>query len=328
LVQKIGHWSRHVLAIAAILAVSSRAGAAQIYTDPEVTRGAIVLHDWRIQSSCKVPQNGAEISTASFQPRDWYPATAPGSVVANLVADKLPDYPDPTVGMNLRKLPGMEYPVGTMFAKRPMPESSPFHCSWWYRAEFFVPAAGQARQNWLNFQGINYRANIWLNGHRIAGADQVAGSWRTYEFNVTSGLAYGTANVLAVEVFAPTENDLAITFVDWNPMPPDKDMGLWREVFIVGSGPIAIRHPFVDTRFTNGKLDAADLTIYATVKNGSSQTLKGSLQVSVENIKVVQDFELPAGESREISFSSDRYPQLHVKNPRVWWPARLGAQNL
>ncbi len=286
------------------------------------------MRDWRIQSSCKVPENGPVISTASFRPRDWYPATVPGPVVANLVADNLPDYPDPTVGMNLRKLPGMEYPVGTMFARRPMPESSPFHCSWWYRAEFSMPAADQGRQNWLNFQGINYRANIWLNGHRIAEADQVAGAWRTYEFNVTSSLAYGTANVLAVEVFAPTENDLAITFVDWNPMPPDKDMGLWREVFIAGSGPVALRHPFVDTKFTNAALDAADLTIYATVKNGSSQTVKGSMRVSIENIRVVQDFELPAGESREISFSPDRYPQLHVKNPRIWWPARLGPQNL
>ena len=51
--------------------------------------------------------------------------------------------------------------------------------------------------------------------------------------------------MLAVQVFAPTEHDLAITFVDWNPAPPDKNMGLWRDVYVTTSGPVALRYPTV-----------------------------------------------------------------------------------
>ena len=39
---------------------------------------------------------------------------------------------------------------------------------------------------WLNFKGINYRANIWLNGKQIADSDEIAGAWRTYELNITN----------------------------------------------------------------------------------------------------------------------------------------------
>ncbi len=77
---------------------------------------------------------------------------------------------------------------------------------------------------WLNFRGINYRANIWLNGKQIAKSDDVAGAWRTYEFNITDAAKLGAENVLAVQVYAPTDTDLAITFVDWNPAPPDQNM--------------------------------------------------------------------------------------------------------
>ncbi len=288
---------------------------------------------WQIQSSCQVSEKGDVISTPLFKSGEWYPASVPGAVVANLVADKVKDYPDPYTGMNLRRMPGVKYPIGGEFSNLPMPEDSPFRCSWWYRTTFdvpdvSVPARNQGKQSWLNFQGINYRANIWLNGKQVANRKQIAGAFRTYELNVTSNLVYGKPNVLAVEVFAPSENDLGITFVDWNPMPPDKNMGLWREVFITTSGPAALRHPFVDTRFHGDTLDVANLTIFAEVKNGSDKPVKGSVEVAIENIRVAQAIELPPGETREVSFSPEQYPLLQIKNPRVWWPAKLGPQEL
>jgi exo-1,4-beta-D-glucosaminidase len=194
---------------------------------------------WQIQSSCKVGEKGGVISTLSFKPQAWYQASVPGAVVANLVAGKVKDYPDPYTGMNLRKMPGVNYPIGGEFSNLPIPEDSPFHCSWWYRTTFSIPEASRGKQNWLNLQGINYRANIWLNGKQVADSKQIAGAFRTYELNVTPDLAYGKPNVLAIEVFAPSENDLGITFVDWNPMPPDKNMGLWRGAFITTSGPVS-----------------------------------------------------------------------------------------
>ena len=130
-----------------------------------------------------------------------------------------------------------------------MPQDSPFRCSWWYRTEFKLPDNFAGRKVWLHFGGINNRANIWLNGHKIADAKDVAGAYRTYEYEISASLTPGQSNSLAVETFAQTEKDLGINWVDWNPAPPDKDMGLWRPVYLQASGPVAIRYPQVITHF-------------------------------------------------------------------------------
>ena len=193
-----------------------------------VAEARVFLHDgWSIQTSAKVEAKGEEISTSQFAPKGWHEATVPTTVVSALVKDKT--FPDPLFGMNLRNFPGMNYPIGGNFSNIPMAPDSPYAVSWWYRKQFAVPESYKGKTIWLKFDGINYRANIWLNGKQIAKSDDVAGAWRTYEFNVTDAAKPGAENVLAVQVFAPTDHDLAITFVDWNPAPPDKNMGLWRE---------------------------------------------------------------------------------------------------
>ena len=180
---------------------------------------------------------------------------------------------------------------------------------------------------WLNFGGINYRANIFLNGKQIADSNQVAGAWRTYEFNVTSTLKPG-ANVLAVQVWAPTENSLAITFVDWNPSPPDKNMGLFREVYLTASGPVALRYPAVISKVDSPTNDSAHLTVTALARNGSDHAVKGTLKGRIDSIEFEQAVELAAGESKDVVFTPDRYPQLNLNNPRLWWPAQMGTPNL
>ncbi len=115
-----------------------------------------------------------------------------------------------------------------------MPADSPYRCSFWFRTEFSTPASAAKSAAFLHFLGINYRANIWLNGKKIADRADVAGAYRTFEFRVTDQLKKDGNNALAVEVFAPERYDLGLTWVDWNPTPPDKDMGIWREVFLAG----------------------------------------------------------------------------------------------
>ena len=137
-----------------------------------------------MQSSAKVAQTGDQISTSKFEPRDWYAVQVPTTVVAALVKHKV--YPDPEFGMNLRSLPGMSYPIGENFSEQAMPQDSPFNVPWWYRKEFVLPPSLAGRTIWLNFAGINYRADIWLNGKQIANSNDVVGAWRTYQFNITS----------------------------------------------------------------------------------------------------------------------------------------------
>src|SRR6516225_6317548 len=145
------------------------------------------LHkNWQIQSSCEEKSTGEQISLAGFDASSWHKAEIPATVVGALVTDKT--YSDPTYATNLDSFPGMSHSNKQIFANHDMPEGSPFRCSWWYRTEFRAPTeAGRAVQ-WLNFLGINYRANIWLNGQRIADTHDVAGTYRSYEFSVSKFL--------------------------------------------------------------------------------------------------------------------------------------------
>src|SRR5580700_2479262 len=169
---------------------------------------------WTIQSSALDEDSGDVISKPGYKTTGWYPATMPSTVVAALVKDRV--YPDPAFGMNLRGMAGESYPIGMNFSNVHMPPDSPYRVSWWFRTEFQGPAERKGGTEWLRFDGINYRANVWLNGKRIADARNMAGAWRLFEYNVTEALRPGAVNALAVEVFAPLPDDLSITFVDWN----------------------------------------------------------------------------------------------------------------
>jgi exo-1,4-beta-D-glucosaminidase len=281
---------------------------------------------WSLQSSTKVEAKGELISTPRFSPQGWHSATVPTTVVAALVKDKT--LPDPFFGMNLRDFPGMNYPIGGNFSNIPMAPDSPFAVSWWYRKTFSVPESYRGKTTWLEFDGINYRANMWLNGKQIANSDDVAGAWRTYDFNITDGVRPGAENVLAVQVFAPTDHDLAITFVDWNPAPPDKNMGLWRDVYLTTSGPVALRYPTVVSKLNPPANDNAQLTVTAQLKNSTSQAVKGVLRGQIEGEKFEQEVELAANEAKDVTFTPDKFQQLVFSRPRLWWPAQMGKPNL
>ncbi len=280
--------------------------------------------DWKLSSS-KINASGDTISTADFKPAGWQSTTVPSTVVGSLVESG--HYTNPFFGTNLRSLPGMSYPIGANFSLREMPTNSPFHVSWWYRREFQLPTP-RIGQVWLHFLGINYRANIWLNGKLIASDKEVAGAYRTYEFNVTDAVAPAWKNVLAVEVFPPEPDNLALTWVDWNPAPPDKDMGLWREVYLTTTGPVEIRHPQIVTKLNLPALTEAALTVRAELHNATDKAVRATLQGQIESVNFKQTAQLGPHEHKEIVFAPDTYTQLVFSNPRLWWPTEIGPQNL
>ena len=285
---------------------------------------------WQLQSSCQFDATGGQISAPGFQATGWHSTSVPSTVVAALVAEGT--YPDPDFGMNLRKIPGTTYPIGANFANLPMSKDSPFACSWWYRKELTLSKDFEGRTIWLHFDGINYRANIWINGKKFADEKEVAGSYRIYDFDVTKFVKLGETNAIAVETFAPTQNDLAMNWVDWNPAPPDKDMGLWGDVYLATSGAIALRHPQVVTHFADASLDEADLTVMADVRNASSAQVSaivaGTIPSANGDVHFEQPVELKPGERRNVTFTPAQFPQLRITHPGIWWPYGLGPQNL
>src|SRR5262249_32672012 len=133
-------------------------------------------------------------------------------------------------------------------------------------------------------------------------------------------------NALAVEVFAPEEKDLAITWVDWNPSPPDKNMGLWRGVTLWTGGDVTLRHPFVATRLEPG--GQAALTGSVDLHNTEPRKLAGVLRVEFEGVRASETVELAAGETKTVSLAPERHPELLLSTPRLWWPYALGEPNL
>lgn len=279
----------------------------------------ILLHDnWAIQASATMKDKGNAISLPGYTAKGWYPTAMPSTVLATLVANKV--YADPYYGNNYYELPGVR--------RWDIPEGNPFESAWWFRTEFDVPASYSGKHIWLKFHSINYRANLWVNGQEVADSLQIEGAYRLYAFDIARYAKAGQKNCIALEIFPPKTFDLTISWVDWNPTPPDRGMGIWYDVTLSSSGPVAIDHPFVKTKLNLPSTDKANLTVVAELKNAENVPIKGLLKGTIENISFVKEVTFNANETKEITFSFQEFPQLTVKKPRLWWPHTVGPQNL
>ena len=306
-----------------IISLVGTAASSKEVTDSAIT---ILRDNWFIEPSADVHAPGEVISSVGFSTRDWYRATLPSTVISALVEDKV--YPDPYTGLNLRSIPGTTYPIFDDFSNVPMPPASPFRQSWWYRTEFKLPPEYFGKTVWLGFDGINYRANVWMNGVKISSSENLAGTWRLFNLDVTSAAKPGQTNSLAVEIFPPQPRDLAITLVDWAPMPPDKEMGIWRDVHLTATGPIALRYPAVLSKLNLPAADRAMLTIRAELTNSADSSVEAVLKGYIENLAFEQPVHLGPKETQVVHITPEKFPQLVVANPRLWWPVQVGKQDL
>lgn len=271
---------------------------------------------WRVQSSASVHTADREVSGPGYATDGWHAATVPSTVVRALVEES---GIDPYMGMNLRSLPGVTYPVGSGFGDIPIPDDSPFVVPWWFRGQFELPRAPGDRHVWLRLAGVSYRADVWLNGRLVADKSKVAGTFRNFELDVSAQVTACAANTLALKVFSQKQDELGWNWVDWNPFPPDKNMGVWGEVEIFTSGPVRLRHPQVESKLS---ADRAHLTVRVEASNVSDRSVSFDLDGALEARRFNQKVTLAPGETRELEFPLD------VDQPRLWWPVHMGAPEL
>ena len=181
--------------------------------------------NWQVMSSADISVDGSIISSSEIGTDNWYNTTVPNTVMSVLVQNGV--FENIFMGDNFDKVPNEQFEI-----------------PWWYRTSFSLETKDHEENYQLLFEGINYKANIWLNGQLVAGSDEVEGCFRIFDFNVTDFLHKGE-NVLAVEIIPPIPGDLTIGFVDWNPWPPDNNIGIWRPVKLLKSGPISMKNVFV-----------------------------------------------------------------------------------
>lgn len=286
-----------------------------------------------MQFAKKVPQTGAQIAAADFDTSGWYAATVPGTVLTTLVDNHV--YPEPLYGENIRE---ETIPYG--LAYEPV----------WYRTTIAVPKSYAGRRVWLNFDGINYAAEVWVNG---AQAGTIHGAFIRGIFDVTANVTPGSKAVVAVLVSpephpgAPHLHTVRLgigpngglssldgpTFLstigwDWLPTIPDRDTGIWQKVFLSSTGPVTISNPFVITDLPLPRTDSADLTVKATLENVTGQAEQGELEGEIGKIRFSKTVNLAPHAKQLVSFDAKDTPVLHILNPQLWWPNGYGPQSL
>lgn len=293
-----------------------------------------VLGDWQLASATKLPgADGEKLSQPTCRAGDkpWMPAVVPGTVLTTLVARGV--YPDPAYGLN----------------NMAIPESLHEH-DWWYRTCFTLPAAVHGRHLQLTFNGINYTARVWVNGHY---AGRIQGAFIRGRFDVTKWLRPGQVNAIAVRMSpvpnpgVPHEESLEAgpgdnggmealdgpTFIasegwDWIPSIRDRDTGIWQNVTLQATGAVRLGDPHVVTRLPVPDLSRAAVDIDVPLHNQTSHPVHGTLHVSFGNVHVDRRVVVPASGKKVVHLGPSNAPQLEVRHPRLWWPNGYGKPHL
>ena len=298
---------------------------------PEAAGGRLTLSGggWQLQRASEVQAGGVEIASPAYKAEGWVRATVPGTVLTsykNVGALADPNYADNQL----------------------MISESFFNSNFWYRNEFQIPQSFKRDRVFLNFDGINWKANVYLNGRQVG---RLEGAFIRGKFDVTDCVKEGT-NVLTVEIIKNAhigaikeKNKQSTDFNggilgadnptfhatigwDWIPTMRGRNIGIWNDVFLTTTGKVTVQDPYVQTQFALPDTTQARLTAEVVVKNHDGKDVSGVLQGKVGDVTFEQPVELKAGEERTVVFDADRFPQLQVKNPRLWWPNGYGTPYL
>lgn len=282
-------------------------GAISCTHQAELNHDQLLSDNWKVQSSEKINQSGAELSKSNVNYENWYQASVPSTVMGTLTSNGL--YTDAFEGENYKKI-----------------NSTQFDSSWWYVKEFEVADIASAQHYMLKFDGISYRANVWLNGNQITSQKEMFGPFRQFEYDVTSCLA--PKNTLAVEVFRAQPGDPNIGFVDWNPRPKDENMGIFREVHLRSCNEVSMNQTFVRTKVDTQSLAEAWLTLETKLSNKTDQTVKGDLCGEFEGKTFKHTVELAPHQEKVLRIDSSKESLFHLVNPRLWWCHDMGTPEM
>jgi hypothetical protein len=285
---------------------------------------------WKVQKASLVNADGTLMSKPGFNDHQWLTATVPGTTLVSYLNDGA--VPEPNYGDNNNMI-----------------SDSYFYDNFWYRDVFATPAAYKGKRVFLNFDGINWEAEIYLNGHDVG---RINGAFIRGKFDVTGLLVPGGSNALAVRVVKnetpgfPTEQNRNSTDAnggelggdnptfhasigwDWIPTIRGRNTGIWNKVFLSATGPVTIEDPLVTTKLPLPDTSSAAINLQATLYNHTAKTVKGVLKGKFGELAFEQSVELRPSELKTISLDPSTNPSLKLLNPRLWWPNGYGRQNL
>jgi beta-galactosidase/beta-glucuronidase len=241
-------------------------------------------------------------------------------------------YPDPDYGLNNLVIP-----------------ESLNKQDYWYRTEFKAAKSLAGRRSALTFQGINYAADVYLNGKSLG---TIKGAFIRGVFDVTGILKPGLMNILAVRVSPPPHPGIpheqsirggpgenggimcldGPTFVategwDWIPAIRDRDTGIWQPVILTATDSVRIGDTQVVTTLPLPDTSRAEVEISVPLENLSGAAVQGTLKAAFDTVVVNREVTVPAGKSI-VKFTPAEFSQLTVQHPRLWWPNGYGKPEL
>ena len=202
-------------------------------------------------------------------------------------------------------------------------DKSIFDDSWIY-ATTFAGKPGKGQHTELVFGGLDYYADIFLNGKQIASADTTAGVFIRRAYDVTDLLK--KQNTLEVKLRRAQSGDLNHGYVDWNPRPLDESMGIVRPVILHTTGALSIEDVYVVPDLDVETFETADLSVRVTLRNWEDKPVEGTLVLNLQDVGTATfPVALAAGETKEVTLTRADVAMLRVNNPRVWWTYDLGT---
>ncbi len=328
----------------------------------------VQLRDFNLQSSAVIMDGGASISTPEYDSKNyWFPVKVPCTVLTGLVANNV--YPDPYTGMNNMLIPdasdsfNQQYHL-EQYSHLPN-DPNPWKKPYWYRTSFTVPAEDKGKFFQLIFKGINYRADVWLNGKQVADSSQMAGMFAEYSLNVNTLVNAGSTNALAVKIYpldvpglparpqlkalddffengGPTgdigKNVTMLSSVgwDWIPEVHDRNMGIWQPVYLRTSGKVVIQQTQLVTGLPKlPDTNMATLSLKLKLANHNNTAANGKLKITVTPetftgmaFTAEHAVSVAANDSKEVNLSADNIKQFIISKPRLWWPNNYGNPDL
>lgn len=284
---------------------------------------------WQCSPIAKTKEDGTVLSSPAHALAGWMPAVVPGTVLTTLLANK--QIPDPFYGMNNEKIPDV-YHVGRDYY------------TYWFATDF-PETAKPGEQVWLNFRGINYSCDVYLNGQKLTNRPHT-GMFLRKTFNITPYLQKSGKNRLAVIVYPPDPvgnpnggqggdgtiaRNVAHQYVagwDWIQPVRDRNTGIWDKVTIEKTGGVNLKNPHVVTsvpgiRQPDGPQQPALVGTSAELENPTTVRQEGTLRFTINGQTVSKKVSLAPGTTTMVQL-----PTLTLANPRLWWPAGYGNQYL
>ena len=319
--------------------------AQRIWLDSEI--GHQGDYQWKMIKAGDATDPGEKISLSNYATTNWMPAIVPGTVLNSLVYNQ--KYPEPYYGIN-NKIESKLIPD--------ISETGRDFYTYWFRTDFTVPQSFKGKTVWLQLDGINYRAEVWVNGNLLS---TMNGMFIQDYINVTDFVKVGEKNGLAIKVY-PVDvpgsakpkswgaagefhnggngniglNTTMLMTVGWDftfmDGIRDRNTGIWKNISLYATGRVALRHPFVKSELRKPDYDQARETVSVEIINPSTSnrviSCKVKGEIVGENITFEKTFRLMRGEEKTATFSPEEFPQLIINSPKLWWPVNKGPQNL